>query len=97
MTPERIRSISNASRSIQRINDDVASLRMGNVGGCRCMCDSFGCSLVVDISADEYDQIINATGPEFVIIVNGCAHGPSTGDVLVEERQTYRIYREQTD
>jgi len=32
-----------------------------------------------------------------VIIVDGCEHGPEPTDVLVEEREGYKLYKEAND
>lgn len=55
-----------------------------------CECDSY-CTRTVEMSVDE--QLAIRQNPRHIIIVKGCPKGPSPSDVLVEERETYTIYK----
>lgn len=56
-----------------------------------CECESFDCTLTVKLSGAEFGEIKRMGA---LIIVDGCATGPNSTDVLVEQRKGYRLFRE---
>ena len=63
---------------------------MGDTINFECECNSW-CKTKIRLSIDEAEQLARG---DFVVIANDCPHGPSEGDVLVEQRETYSLYRE---
>ena len=56
-----------------------------------CLCDSFECSIWVEVPFDEA-QAVEQGG--LVLIARSCRVGPNPTDVLVEERELYSLYRD---
>lgn len=54
-----------------------------------CECSSL-CRKTVALDAGVYGDF---SRQGLVIIVNGCKHGPEPTDVLVEEREGYKLYK----
>lgn len=59
-----------------------------------CECDSFNCNLAIEISVADMQEI--KSDPSKLIISGICPTGPEPTDELVEDRGTYKIYRERS-
>jgi hypothetical protein len=55
-----------------------------------CECNSANCRLKIEIPAEEYSLKENHE----IIIVNNCKIGPEPTDILIKEKNGYKIYRE---
>jgi hypothetical protein len=56
-----------------------------------CECNSFNCPLSIDIDLDEMTKIKSES--DQIIIVDGCMSSPVVGDVKLEERLGYSIWK----
>jgi hypothetical protein len=58
-----------------------------------CTCNTYSCSLSVEIEEEEALRI-GLAGE--VIIVHGCRGGPDLADALIERREGYDLYADGT-
>lgn len=61
--------------------------------GIFCECGS-RCRKTIALDAGVYSDFSRRG---LIMIVNGCEHGPEPTDVLVEEREGYKLYKEAND
>ena len=60
-----------------------------------CECNSFDCNEQIEISAEE-TSLFMRQNPRPVVISNDCKTGPDSTDVLLEEKATYKLYKEKS-
>ena len=58
-----------------------------------CECNSMSCKLMVKIPLDVGERIKREN---LILVVNGCVTPAMDGDILVEEREGYSLYREES-
>lgn len=58
---------------------------------CECQSD---CNTKIEMSPEEYQWITLIGSKDVYIIASDCPHGPEPTDILVEDRGTYKLYKE---